>query len=213
MHVLIADDHELFRDGLRFQIETMEPECNITECGTHESVKKAVSENPDINLVLYDLNMPEGSWREGLSSLKKKADSARIVILSASEDPRDINDALDMEISGYIPKGSATRVLKNAVRLVMDGGTYLPPALLTARGTDKNGKEGKRPVLPNGKTLTPRQMEVLTHLSKGEANKQIAYAMSVSEATVKLHINALLRNLQSHNRTQAVVTAQKYGVI
>lgn len=213
MKILIADDHALFRDGLRLQLEALEEDLDIHQAESFEEVVKTVSANPDMDLILLDLSMPGGSWQD---SLKKLSDDfkGKIVILSASEAYDDISDALDMGVSGYIPKRSATKVLINALRLVMDGGTYLPPAMLHATSQrEKNQNSSQKHVLPSGKTLTPRQLEVLQHLSKGESNKQIAYEMKVSEATVKLHINALLRNLEAHNRTQAVVVAQKLEVI
>ena len=151
-------------------------------------------------------------WEEGLSQLKSKAPDSRFVVISASEDSRNIKKALELGISGYLPKRAETKMLTSALKLILDGGTYLPPSILEHANSGLFGdqsRDGKR----KGKTLTPRQSEVLSYVAEGMSNKQIAYKMGVSEATVKLHINALLRAVGATNRTQAVIIAQKMGLI
>ena len=121
---------------------------------------------------------------------------------------KNIRKILSLGIKGYIPKRSDPKIMHNALKLILDGGTYIPPALIeTSADSYKNSNNA------NGKTLTHRQSQVLDLIAQGKSNKQIAYEMGVSEATVKLHINALLRSLKVHNRTQAVITAQKMGII
>ncbi|MCP4393245.1 MAG: response regulator transcription factor [Alphaproteobacteria bacterium] len=218
MKILIADDHSLFRDGVKLHVENLEPSAKILEASNYNEATSKVSSTQDLDLILLDLSMPGENWKTELDKIMKVAsDKTKVVVLSASEDLRDIHEALDMGVSGYIPKRSSTKVLIGAIKLVMDDGQYLPPAILHS-STDKKQtsiypKENKSMDNSLKKALTPRQMEVLGHLSEGLANKQIAYAMSVSEATVKLHINALLRNLKANNRTQAVILAQKQGLI
>jgi len=216
MKVLVADDHALFRDGLKLQLNKIDAEAEVIESKDFAETFKVISENSDIDLVLLDLNMPGNGWEDALVELMDKLEEiTKIIVLSASENYADIKKVLDLGAVGYIPKGSDTKVLVNALKLVMEGGTYLPPAMLSANigmTADSVIKEAKK-LLPNGKSLTSRQLEVLNFLGEGLSNKQIAYEMNVSEATVKLHINALLRNLSANNRTQAVVTAQKMGFI
>jgi len=123
-----------------------------------------------------------------------------------------IRKAMEKGISGYIPKRADTKVLTGALKLIMDGGTYLPPSILdngNINGVNMSSVSRSR----NGKTLTNRQSQVLELVAQGMSNKQIAYEIGVSEATVKLHINALLRAVGATNRTQAVITAQKMGLI
>ena len=113
-------------------------------------------------------------------------------------------------ISGYIPKRSDPKIMTGALKLVLDGGTYLPPSVLDS-GSSSGNQQGEN--RSKGKTLTNRQSQVLELVAQGLSNKQIAYEMGVSEATVKLHINALLRSIGATNRTQAVIIAQKMGLI
>lgn len=218
MKILIADDHALFRDGVKLHVENLEPNAQILEASNYSEAISKASSTKDLDLVLLDLGMPGSDWKAELEGVMKSiGDKTKVVVLSASENLRDIHEALDKGVSGYIPKRSSTKVLIGAIKLVMDDGQYLPPAMLHHNADKKHTtiypKENKSVDNTMKKALTPRQMEVLGHLSEGLANKQIAYAMSVSEATVKLHINALLRNLKANNRTQAVIFAQKQGII
>ena len=162
MKILIADDYALFRDGLRFNLEKILPDAALTDANSWTQAVELLKDNPDTNLALVSLDMPDSDWEKGVKSLKS--------------------------------------VFKGRV-----GVTYFPSALL--KQTSENMS------LKNGKRLTSRQFEVLKYLSQGLSNKQIAYHMAVSEATVKLHINALLRAVAATNRTQAVIKAQKLGVI
>lgn len=218
MKILIADDHALFRDGVKLHVENLEPNAQILEASNYNEAISKASSTKDLDLVLLDIGMPGSDWKTELEDVMKSiGEKTKVVVLSASENLRDIHEALDKGVSGYIPKRSSTKVLIGAIKLVMDDGQYLPPAMLHHNAEKKHTtiypKENKSIDSAMKKALTPRQMEVLGHLSEGLANKQIAYAMSVSEATVKLHINALLRNLKANNRTQAVILAQKQGII
>ena len=213
MKILIADDHQLFRDGLNIQLSSLQDGAQIIEAENFTKAIEEVSKN-QFDLIIIDLGMPDMEWEKGLSQIiSLKSEETRIVVLSASENFDDIRGSLDLGISGYIPKGSSTKTLLNALKLVTDGGTYLPPAMLYPRnrGCEETKKSIK--VETSKIKLTPRQDEVLKLLSEGLANKQIAYEIGVSEATVKLHINALLKALNVTNRTQAVITAQKIGLL
>lgn len=211
MKILIADDHALFRDGLSMHLEQIAPRAVISQAGNFSQAVKILEAEPQIDLIIIDLDMPDMKWEEGLAQLKANAPGARFIVISASEDNRNIKKALELGISGYIPKRSETKVLTSALKLILDGGTYLPPSILehANAGLFGDSNEGKT----KGKTLTPRQSEVLSYVAEGMSNKQIAYKMGVSEATVKLHINALLRAVGATNRTQAVIIAQKMGLI
>lgn len=213
MKILIADDHALFRDGLSMHLEQMAPQAVISQAGNFSQAIKILDDLNKVDLIIIDLDMPDMKWEEGLSELKKKAPEARFVVISASEDNKNIKKALADGISGYIPKRSDTKVLTSALKLILDGGTYLPPSILEHANAGLFGEHGSESKTKNGKTLTPRQSEVLSYVAEGMSNKQIAYKMGVSEATVKLHINALLRAVGATNRTQAVIIAQKIGLI
>lgn len=208
MKVLIADDHALFRDGLSMHLEQIDPQAIIFQAGSFSSAMKIVDDEKKLDLIIVDLDMPDMHWEEGLAELKAKASGARFVVISATEDGKSIRKTLEKGISGYIPKRSDPKIMSGALKLILDGGTYLPPSILDVP-SPSSALEGKG----RGKTLTNRQSQVLELVAQGMSNKQIAYEMGVSEATVKLHINALLRSIGATNRTQAVVTAQKMGLI
>lgn len=214
MKVLIADDHALFRDGLSMLLEKIDQKSVIFQAANFSQAQKILNDEKKIDLVIMDLDMPDMNWEEGLQEIKNKADGARFVVVSASEDPRDIRRSLEQGVCGYIPKRSEPKILSSALQLVLDGGTYLPPSVLEPNtaisGSEKNSATAS---VSSGKTLTNRQNQVLGLVAQGLSNKQIAYEMGVSEATVKLHINALLRSVGATNRTQAVIMAQKMGLI
>lgn len=211
MKVLIADDHALFRDGLSLNLERIDPQAVVFQAGSFSQALKILDDEKKLDLIIIDLDMPDMQWEEGLAELRKKSNGARYVVISATEDSRSIRKSLEQGISGYIPKRSDTKVLSGALKLILDGGTYFPPSVFeTGSSSANSAQNGEK---PKNKMLTNRQSEVLGLVAQGLSNKQIAYNMGVSEATVKLHINALLRSLGVTNRTQAVVTAQKMGLI
>lgn len=210
MKVLIADDHALFRDGLSMNLEQIDPDTVVFQAGSFSQALKIIDDEKKLDLVIVDLDMPDMPWEEGIGELRKKANGARFVVISATEDSKSIRRAMENGVSGYIPKRSDSKIMTGALKLVLDGGTYLPPSILDS-GSSSNSQPGEPRA--KGKTLTNRQSQVLELVAKGMSNKQIAYEMGVSEATVKLHINALLRSIGATNRTQAVVTAQKMGLI
>lgn len=208
MKILIADDHALFRDGLAMRLEEINPDIVLHQAPTFSQALKILDKEADINMIIADLDMPDMKWEDGIEQLKKKSPDSSLIVISASEDIRNIRKILATGIKGYIPKRSDPKIMHNALKLILEGGTYIPPALIENSAEHNTG--GYR---SNGKTLTNRQSQVLDLIAQGKSNKQIAYEMGVSEATVKLHINALLRSLKVNNRTQAVVTAQKMGII
>ena len=209
MKVLIADDHALFRDSLSLQLEEINPDCIILQASNFNQALKFVESDNQIALIVMDLDMPDMNWQEALKELKAKAPNAKFVAVSAFEDGATIRKSLEMGVSGYISKRSEKEVLNGALRLILEGGTYLPPSVLQPTAGAIIQDNSYR----TGKSLTNRQNQVLGLVAQGLSNKQIAYEMGVSEATVKLHINALLRSVGATNRTQAVIMAQKMGII
>lgn len=212
MKILIADDHALFRDGLSMQLEQINPNVTIFQAANYTQAIKVLNDEKKLDLIILDLDMPDMGWEVGFNEIKKISNGSRFVIISASEDNRNIRKALENGISGYIPKRSETKVLTGALKLILDGGTYLPPSVLdntSHKSSSNDNTQGRG----SNKMLTNRQAQVLDLVAQGMSNKQIAYEIGVSEATVKLHINALLRSVGATNRTQAVVKAQKMGLI
>lgn len=211
MKILIADDHSLFRDGLNMRLKQLVKNAEIIETGDFMDSFRILEENK-FDLLILDLDMPDSMpWDEAIKLAIEKAHGAKIAIVSASDNYRDIKKAMDLGVSGYIPKRSDPKILSAALNLIIDGGVYLPPAILDkSRSVSELGDDAS---LASQNHLTHRQSEVLNLIAEGKSNKQIAYDLSVSEATVKLHINALLRALGATNRTQAVIMAQKEGLL
>jgi len=208
MKILIADDHALFRDGLALRLEQIVPEALVFQASNYAQIFKMLQDDSEISAIVLDIEMQDMPWLDALRKIRTQAPKASIVVVSASEDSRTIRSVMSTGAQGYIPKRSDSKVFDNAFKLVFDGGTYVPPILIS--NPPINNLSTKSTGL---KTLTNRQSQVLDLIAQGKSNKQIAYDMGVSESTVKLHINALLRSLHVSNRTQAVITAQKLGII
>lgn len=207
MKILIADDHALFRDGLELTLKQLDKDAQIIQAESYAQAQQILKNDTHLKLIIVDLEMPDKDWNEGLDTLMKEVPSAHFVVISASEDAKIIRQAMEKGISGYITKRSEPKIITAALKLILEGGTYLPPVILENITNTKSISDNK-----NG-NLTARQSEVLQYISHGLSNKQIAYEMGVSEATVKLHINAMLKTLNATNRTQALVNAQKMGLI
>lgn len=154
MKVLIADDHALFRDGLGMRLEQIDPNVVILQASSFGQALKILDQEKKIDLVVLDLDMPDMPWEEGLGEMRKKAECARFVVVSASEDVRNIRKVLESGVCGYIPKRSDPKILNSALQLVLDGGTYIPPALIESGGAAQANGNGAK---PKGKTLTNRQ--------------------------------------------------------
>ena len=212
MKILIADDHELFREGLRHVLGQLEDNVQVVEAGDFSQAFALADSHPDIDIVLLDLNMPGANWDEGLPRLRATLpQDVPVVVLSAADDRRSVLQAVEMGAAGYIPKTSSSRVMLSALKLVLSGGVYLPPALIE-RSVPRG--EGLNPAVVEQamSILTPRQREVLSLLGEGKSNKEIARILELAEGTVKLHVTAILKALNVNNRTRAVVAAAQMGL-
>jgi DNA-binding NarL/FixJ family response regulator len=230
VRILIADDHELFRDGLRLVLQELGPDVEVVEASGFDGALEIAVTPPGVDVLLLDLVMPGTAWNEGLRLLKEKIPTVPVVILSASDDRRLVLESVRLGASGFIPKTSSSRVMLSALRLVMSGGVYLPPTLLDEQGDSAlqdptallNSSHGLRSerheaprrtdLPPEISPLTPRQREVLALLGQGKSNKEIARILDLSEGTVKLHVTAILKALNVSNRTGAVVAASRLGL-
>ncbi|MBQ2884172.1 MAG: response regulator transcription factor [Alphaproteobacteria bacterium] len=209
MKVLITDEQSLFRDGLTLRLKEINPNAIILQSSDLVEMQKILSKELDINILIIDIDLAELNITDVINKIKNLSPNTKIIAISSSEDSRTIKKILSYGVKGYIPKKCDSNILSGALKLILDGGTYIPPILLD-NGLDYNSSNRS---LSLKKNLTNRQSQVLDLIAQGKSNKQIAYDMGVSEATVKLHINALLRSLKVNNRTQAVITAQKMGLI
>ena len=219
MKVLIADDHELVRQGLRYSLSALPRAVEVVEASNAEEVRAALESELDLDLVILDLLMP-GSPDMGLLSLVcNRIPEVPVVVLSASEDDETMRQAVDLGASGFIPKSSASEVVLKAVDLVLAGGVYLPRILFRRMAPPGASPDDAEPDMGSERmrrriedSLTGRQIEVLRMLGRGLSNKAIARELHLSENTVKIHVAAVLRGLKVANRTQAGVVAQKIGL-
>jgi DNA-binding NarL/FixJ family response regulator len=204
--ILVADDHAMFRDGLRYALASLDDDVEILEAKDCAEALALVGSHPDLDLVLLDLAMPGMDGLAGLHALRARRPAVPVVILSGSEEPADARRALDRGAMGFIPKSSSSSVMLGALRLVLSGGVYLPPAFLEHFQTGRT-LSGAPSIETLG--LTPRQHDVLRLLGKGQSNKEIARVLGLAVGTVKLHISAILRALGVGSRTRAVIAAAR----
>ncbi len=204
MKILLVDDHALFRDGLARVLQELGENTITLEAENAQQAFETVDKNPDLDLVLLDLNLPEQNGFTILSHFSKQHPMLPVIIISASEKTQDMHHAIEQGAMGYIGKGSRGEVMLNAIRLVMAGEIYMPSSLL--KKTQQNQSN-----ITN--SLTQRQKSVLQLMDQGLANKHIADKLNITEATVKMHITAIFKTLQVSNRTQAVLKAQQEGIV
>jgi DNA-binding NarL/FixJ family response regulator len=205
--IVIADDHPLFRGALRQAVSFVLPTSHVIEAGALDELTTVLGRNREVDLVLLDLTMPGVQGFSGLLYLRAQFPEIPVVIVSAHEDPAIIRRAIDFGASGFVPKSLDTDQIGSALRAILSGGTWTPPDIDLSASEDSEAAEIVRRVA----SLTPQQMRVLMMVSEGLLNKQIAYELSVSEATVKAHVSAILQKLGVDSRTQAVIAASKIG--
>lgn len=203
--LVIADDHPLFRGALREAVAGLLDRVEILEAGTFDEVANLLDRGGDVDLILLDLKMPGVRGFSGLIYMRAQYPSVPVVVVSANDDPGAIRRCMDFGASGYIPKTLGVEIMRNAIREVLEGGLWTPPDVDLAAGSDAEIDE----LMVRMATLTPQQVRVLMMLSEGLLNKQIAYQLGVSEATVKAHVSAILQKLGVESRTQAVIAAAK----
>ena len=207
-HLVIADDHPLFRDALRQAVASVVTSAKIDEAGSFEELTALLDQDSDVDLVLLDLTMPGISGFSGLIYLRAQFPAIPVVIVSASDDGGTIRQSLDFGASGFIPKRFGVETLRDAIMKVLDGDVWVPADTDLSSATDPELARLRDRLV----TLTPQQVRVLMMLSEGLLNKQIAYELGVSEATVKAHVSAILQKLGVESRTQAVIAAGRIEV-
>ncbi len=207
--VIVADDHPWFRTAIKEALQASQGETTFLEASSFETLQTLVEENPDVDLVLLDLHMPGVSGFAGLVYLCKRYPSVPVVIISANEDPLVIQRALDHGAAGFIPKSSNIKIITSAIEDILMGEIWAP----SLPQPDLPGNNVSELALAERMAqLTPQQFKVLMMVSQGLLNKQIAYDMGISEATVKAHVTAIMNKLGVSNRTQAVLAASKLDV-
>lgn len=206
--LLIADDHPLFREALKGAVQRIIPGVQLLEADSVEALYVLAEQHPDADLVLMDLNMPGAQGFNALVHLRSLHPQLPIVVVSAREEPTVMRRALDHGAFGFIPKSADSDTIGHALGTILDGERWAPAEAHNVPPTPNEEREvGQRL-----RELTPQQFRVLQMLGAGLLNKQIAYDLGVSEATIKAHVTAILRKLGVTNRTQAVLMAGKLAI-
>lgn len=200
--IVIADDHPFIRDGLMMALRRLATDCKIIEASTAQQAQGSV-ENADI--VFYDLTLSSPPPYSQLGQLCRST-PARVIVISGETNPEDMRLAFSQGAVGFIPKNLEPNVLYDALRLILDGGTYVPIEALHS-GIAIPEK------FDNAKELTSKQLDILRLIVAGKLNKEIASELGFSIASVKLHINTILRTLQVSNRTEAAGVARERGLV
>src|SRR3979409_1436423 len=203
--LVIADDHPLFRDALRQAVASVVTSAKIDEAGSFDELTALLEQDSDVDLILLDLTMPGISGFSGLIYLRAQYPAIPVVIVSASDDVGTIRRSLDFGASGFIPKRFGVETPRDAILKVMDGDVWIPPDVDLTSAADPDMTRLRDRL---GR-LQPQQVRVLMMLSEGLLNKQIAYELGVSEATIRAHVSAILRKLGVETRPQAVIAAAK----
>jgi DNA-binding NarL/FixJ family response regulator len=202
---LIADDHPLFRGALREAVGGLFQQAEIAEAGTFDDVAELLERDSEIDLILLDLTMPGGRGFSGLMYLRAQYPGVPVIVVSGNDDPAAIRRCMEFGASGFIPKTLGVEAMRGAIARIIEGGVWTPPDVDLNAGADAQAAE----LIARMSTLTPQQVRVLMMLSEGLLNKQIAFQLGVSEATVKAHVSAILQKLGVESRTQAVIAAAK----
>lgn len=201
IRVLLADDHPVVREGLAAMINRRPDMTVVAEAGNgREAVQLFRLHQPDVTLV--DLRMPEMDGLEVIGNVRQQSPAARIVVLTTFDDDEDIYRALRAGAKGYLLKDAPREELLECIRSVHHGDSYLPSGVASKLAGRVSGAE-----------LTGRELEVLRLLALGKSNKEVGSGLRVTESTVKVHVNNILRKLNASGRTEAVTLALRRGLV
>lgn len=213
MKILVVDDHVLIRDALRSVLKEWSCDAAILEASDCREAMQLITQNADLDLILLDLNLPDGDGFHMLTDLHEQYPAISVVVLSASNNRDDVLRALDLGALGFIPKSARRAVMLSALQLVFSGGIFIPPEILIHEEVPppKQPAADRPNVLPADLGLTKRQVEVLALMMQGKSNKVISRALGMAEATVKAHVTAILKALKVSNRVEAVIAVGQLG--
>lgn len=208
--IVVADDHPLFREALKAAVGRLESGTRFVEADSVAALLAALEAEPDADLLLLDLNMPGAQGFNALAHVRGSRPGLPVVVVSAADDPQTIASALRYGAQGFIPKSTEAGQIGHAIEAVLAGEIYTPPGFHAPRGAPSNAEDLE--IARRMAELTPQQFRVLGMLCSGLLNKQVAYELDVSEATVKAHVTAILRKLGVATRTQAVLAAGRLAI-
>ncbi|WP_454658258.1 response regulator [Bosea beijingensis] len=211
MQILLVDDHALIRDALRAILAEIMACAVIDEADSARKAMELAESNPETQLVILDLGLPDGDGLQLLKTIRARLPATAVVVLSSSTESDVMAAALDAGAVGFIPKSAPRSVMVGALGLVLAGGIYIPPEAWPSRPKDVPPAVSERSPTPAELGLTGRQLDVLALLMRGRSNKAIARTLSIAEVTVKHHVTALMRALQVRNRTEAALAIARYG--
>jgi len=217
--ILVVDDHALIRQGLKpLLAQLAEPgsePVEVLEAASYGEALERIASRPDLDLLLLDLRMPDVSGFAALSDIEERHPDLPVVVMTGEDEPELVREALEHGALGFIPKSSAPAVVLNALRLVLAGGTYIPPEIVAGgarRAAPPPPLRSEAAATLQRLGITPRQADVLTLLLAGKSNKVISRELELAEGTVKNHVAAVLKALGVETRVQAVVAAGRLGL-
>jgi len=212
VHILLIDDHALFREALYYILNQLDPNIVVLEAANAEEAAQLIQYTDNLDLILLDIDLPDMDGLSAMPKLRKLAPDVPLIVLSGSEIIQNVRSALDMGAVGYIPKSCNSHEMLAAMRRVLQGDIFIPGRLLGKLNAPAAKPAEQLPkVQQTG--LTNRQIDVLECMAKGLPNKLIARELDIVEGTVKLHVFAILRSLDARNRTEAVLEAVRRGLI
>ena len=197
--IVIADDHPLFRAALRSALDKAAPGAAVEECASLAEAKAAMQSAP-VDLLLLDLKLSDSEGMAGLAAVRAEYPAVPVAVISASEDAPVVRHALGLGAAGFIPKSAALPQMVEAIAAILAGDSWAP---------DLPDVEDADDLAARVSSLTPSQLRILEGLKAGRLNKQIAFDLGVSEATIKAHLTSVFRKLGVHNRTQVVILAKQ----
>jgi DNA-binding NarL/FixJ family response regulator len=220
MKILIVDDHALIRDAMQGVLKRLQRGVVVLEASDSQQAFAIIAGNPDINLILLDLTLPDRDGLSVLTELRDRYPAISVVVLSALQDRANVQKVLDLGAAGFIPKSARREVMLSALQLVFAGSVYIPPEILAPEGFAEAPPSQQYESRPNENRpivsladlkLSERQQHVLALMMQGNSNKVICRALNLAEPTVKNHVTAILRALKVSNRTAAVVAVNELG--
>ncbi|MDQ7058369.1 MAG: response regulator transcription factor [Ghiorsea sp.] len=199
MNIILADDHSLFRDSMALWLKQLADDVRVIQASTYDEVVAFIGSEPSLDIVLLDLYMPGMRGAVSVEQLVRLDGDAPIVMMSADENPNMIKQCIHAGASGYLLKSSDGQVVLGAIRTILAGGSFVPISMLD-----------DDVAVP---TLNNKQHQVLLLMAEGLSNKEIAEQTNLSAGTVKQYVSIILKVLEVHNRTQAIIIAKEIGLL